>query len=103
MGQEPQLAPPIPQAFAQVEEIQGGQQRAAMMGVTPPSDLSGGGIASRITETLSNVADDLLGRGDKGNSQGESGRGRAALGALPVRRPPKPCPPDLKARGRTFA
>ena len=67
MGQEPRLAPPIPQAFAQTQEIQGGQQRAATMGLTDPGETSSQGIASRITETISNVADDLLGRGEKGS------------------------------------
>ena len=32
MGEEPQLAPPIPEAFAQVEQITGGKARAAAMG-----------------------------------------------------------------------
>ena len=34
MGEEPQLAPPIPQAFAQREQMEGGKQRVASMGGT---------------------------------------------------------------------
>ncbi|WP_221088065.1 manganese catalase family protein [Deinococcus aquaedulcis] len=65
MGEEPQLAPPLPQAHAQLQEIEGGQQRAAAAGLTDPGDTSSQGIASRLTETISSVADDLLGRGEK--------------------------------------
>ena len=32
MGEEPQLAPPIPQVFAQIQQLEGGQQRVANMG-----------------------------------------------------------------------
>ena len=59
-GQEPQLAPPIPQAYAQIEEIEGGQKRAAAhagqisqtqpgAGNKPGGD---GGILENIKDTI---------------------------------------------------
>ena len=71
MGEEPQLAPPIPQAFAQREEMQGGQQRAAAAGASSNGMAAGGsrgslgseGIATRVKDSLSTAADKVSGRG----------------------------------------
>jgi len=41
MGEEPQLAPPIPEAFAQVEQMEGGKARVASMGHTSDAQASG--------------------------------------------------------------
>ena len=48
MGEEPQLAPPIPQAFAQREQMEGGQQRVAAMGQTSNAGVSGGTGAGAV-------------------------------------------------------
>jgi len=61
MGEEPQLAPPIPQAFAQVEQMQGGKQRVAAKGDT--GDTSSEGIAARLASTMRHVVEDLTGGG----------------------------------------
>ena len=73
MGEEPQLAPPVPQAFAQVEEIRGGQERVAAQGTSSQGIAAGGsggslgseGIATRIKDTLSTMADEITGRGQE--------------------------------------
>ncbi len=60
MGEEPRLAPPIPQAFAQLEEMQGGQQRVAATGTSSNGMAAGGnggslgseGITTRIGDKL---------------------------------------------------
>lgn len=70
MGEEPQLAPPIPQAFAQMEEMQGGKERVAAMGASSNGMAAGGsggslgseGIATRIGDKLTDMADKITGR-----------------------------------------
>lgn len=42
MGEEPQLAPPIPQAFAQREQVEGGKARVAGLGQSPDATASSG-------------------------------------------------------------
>ncbi|MCU1289884.1 MAG: Mn-containing catalase [Acidobacteria bacterium] len=58
LGQEPQLAPPMPQAYAQIEDLEAGRARAAMhkdqmdktqMGA---GSKSGGGIMENIKDTI---------------------------------------------------
>lgn len=74
MGEEPRLAPPIPQAFAQTEEMQQGMQRVATTGTTNPNmsdGVDGDGtssksIASRITESVHTVASSLAGGSTSG-------------------------------------
>jgi Mn-containing catalase len=74
MGEEPQLAPPIPQAFAQMEEMRGGQERVAAMGTSSQGMAAGGsggtlgseGIATRITDSLKTMANEVTGRGGSG-------------------------------------
>ena len=65
MGEEPQLAPPIPEAYAQLEEMQGGQARVAAYGTSAGSDgvlLDGdgtdgnGGSSSRLVGAGSGIA-----------------------------------------------
>lgn len=62
MGEEPQLAPPIPQAFAQVEEMRGGEERVAALrrgsgGDSPSSE----GIVSRAVDGVRHAVEDLTG------------------------------------------
>jgi Mn-containing catalase len=71
MGEEPQLAPPIPQAFAQVEQMQGGKDRVANHGASSQGMAAGGsagtlgseGIGARVKDALSTMANDVTGRG----------------------------------------
>lgn len=78
MGDEPQLAPPIPQAFAQVEEMAAGQQRVASKGASSMGIAAGGtagslgseGIATRIAETVKHMADQVTGRGTESGTTG---------------------------------
>jgi hypothetical protein len=57
MGGEPQLAPPIPQGYAQTEDLEAGRARATMhkdrMDITQPgrADASGG-IMDNIKDTI---------------------------------------------------
>jgi Mn-containing catalase len=78
MGEEPQLAPPIPQAFAQREEMEGGQQRVAASGTSSNGIAAGGsggslgseGIVTRIEDKLTDMADRITGRSTQsGTSQ----------------------------------
>ena len=64
MGEEPQLAPPIPQVFAQTQQMEGGQQRVASMGHSgnPEDGTSSQGIVTRISESISHVVDDITGK-----------------------------------------
>ena len=57
MGEEPQLAPPIPEAYAQVEERRGGQARVAMMGASNSSE----GILSRLGHGINAAVGALTG------------------------------------------
>ncbi len=74
MGDEPQLAPPIPEAFAQVEQMEAGKARIAAMGTSSKGMAAGGsggstssdGIATRISDTLSSVATHLSGGAESG-------------------------------------
>ena len=56
MGEEPQLAPPIPQAFAQREQMEGGRQR---IGNADAGSAAGGtgsdGVLSRMTDGVRHV------------------------------------------------
>lgn len=60
MGEEPQLAPPIPQAFAEFQQIEGGKERVAATGQSSGGDGSKG-IASRAADVVRHVIDDLTG------------------------------------------
>ncbi|HEY8562173.1 MAG TPA: manganese catalase family protein [Pyrinomonadaceae bacterium] len=61
LGGEPQLTPPVPQAYAQTEEMEGGRRRAAMHqnkidrtqpgAANKPGD-EGGGIIENIKDTI---------------------------------------------------
>ncbi|GAA5512179.1 putative manganese catalase [Deinococcus carri] len=70
MGEEPQLAPPMPSTFPEVQELEGGQQRVAQAGYTSgrgadASSTSSEGIATRIKDSLKNVAEELRGGNDR--------------------------------------
>lgn len=63
MGEEPRLAPPIPRAFAQLEETRGGRRRVAAMGREGAEDgTRPGGIASRSAEGVCHAAEASTGR-----------------------------------------
>lgn len=55
MGEEPQLAPPIPEAYAQREEMQGGRTRRVAQGTSSNS------IAARLKAGVEHIVDDLTG------------------------------------------
>ena len=57
MGEEPQLGPPIPEAYAQTEEMAGAHRRVAAHGT------SSGGIGARLTETVKAAVGALTGQG----------------------------------------
>jgi len=64
MGEEPQLAPPIPQAFAQLEEMRGGKERVAAMGRSSGGNgTNSEGIVSRLADSVRHVVEDLTGSG----------------------------------------
>ena len=72
MGDEPQLAPPIPEAFAQVEQMRDGKARVAAAGRTDSMGISAGGtagslgsegIGTRLMDTVKSVSDQVTGRG----------------------------------------
>jgi Mn-containing catalase len=71
MGDEPQLAPPIPQAFAQREQMEGGQERLRAIGASSQGIAAGGtagslgteGIGTRIADTVKDMTDRIQGRG----------------------------------------
>ena len=66
MGEEPSLAPPIPEAYAQVEEMEGGRRRYASRPDTShlsdPTGTSSGAIKERATSYMQGVADEVTGR-----------------------------------------
>ncbi|PYE51196.1 manganese catalase family protein [Deinococcus yavapaiensis] len=57
LGEEPVLAPPMPEGFAQKEQMIGGMAK----GVSNLDPNSSEGIAQRISETLGNAVDKLTG------------------------------------------
>ncbi len=63
MGEEPQLAPPIPQAFAQREQVEGGRARyeSAGMGAGSAGGKDSEGILSRVADGVRHVVEDLTG------------------------------------------
>ena len=63
MGEEPQLAPPIPQAFAQREEMEGGRARyeSAGTGIGTAGGTSSGGVLSHLADGVRHVVEDLTG------------------------------------------
>ena len=71
MGQEPQLAPPIPEAFAQLEQMSAGAARIAAHGTSSAGIAAGGtagslgseGIGTRIADSLNQMKDEITGRG----------------------------------------
>ena len=70
MGQEPQLAPPVPQAFAETQQMEGGQKRVSNAENTDSNSsnssdgTSSEGIIERIGDAIGNVVDRLTGRND---------------------------------------
>ena len=78
MGDEPQLAPPIPQAFAQLEQMQAGRERIAAHGASSmgiAAGFSGGstssdGIVTRIHDSMATIANHLVGGTESGTKQG---------------------------------
>ena len=62
MGEEPRLAPPIPQAFAQWEERAGGKERAATGRSAGGNGASSEGIVSRLVDGVRHVVEDLTGK-----------------------------------------
>ena len=62
MGEEPQLAPPIPQAFAQQKEMRGGKERVAAKGSSSGGNgASSEGIVSRLADSVHHVVENLTG------------------------------------------
>jgi hypothetical protein len=82
MGEEPQLAPPIPEAFAQLEEMRAGKARIARHGTSSTGIAAGGaggsldseGIVTRIMDSVTQLADEVTGRGtETGSAQKDRG------------------------------
>ena len=62
MGEEPRLAPPIPQAFAQREQMEDGRQRVGNADTGGAADDTGSdGVLSRSASGVRHVVEDLTG------------------------------------------
>ena len=75
MGEEPQLAAPIPQAYAQVEQMQGGRERVAQKGGThsgvgDPTGTSSSAIKARLDKYIGDIAADITRPGGTGGASG---------------------------------
>ena len=77
MGDEPQLAPPIPEAFAQLEQMKAGKERIAANGTSSmgiAAGFSGGstssdGIVTRIHDSMATMANHLVGGAESGTKK----------------------------------
>jgi Mn-containing catalase len=77
MGEEPQLAPPIPEAFAQVQQMEAGKERIAASGTSSKGIAAGGsggslgseGIATRITDSIQTMASHMGAGGTTGTKE----------------------------------
>ena len=61
LGQEPQLAPPIPQGYAQLEDMQAGNARAEMFKDQMDETQPGRAKATNAGGVLENIKDTILG------------------------------------------
>jgi Mn-containing catalase len=61
LGQEPQLAPPIPQAYAQIEDMEAGTARAEMFKDQMDETQPGRARAANASGILENIKDTILG------------------------------------------